>query len=204
MKRIITLLIATTFIIGCGNAEKKEETTEKSFSIKENTTILKWTAYKTTEKKPVGGEFTEVNLKNVPKAETPEQSLNGLTFGVPVSSIFTNNESRDGKLKEFFFGVMANTEIISGEFKNIEGTDKQGKGVISLTMNAVTCDLPFDYTIEGKEFKIVSELNIKSWKADAALDSLNNACYDLHKGPDGISFTSPNVSIDASVEFQEN
>ncbi len=207
MKKIITLIVASSLLIACGNTETKndeKETVEKSYSIKNNTTILKWTAYKTTEKKPVGGEFTEVSLKSVPAGKTPEKSLEGLTFGIPVSSLFTDNEERDGKLKRLFFGVMLNTEMISGEFKNIDGNDKEGKGVIALKMNDVVCDLPFNYTIEGNEFDIVSELNIKSWKADSALNSLNEACYDLHKGPDGISYTSPNVSINASVEFQEN
>ena len=167
MKKIITLIVASSLLIACGNTETKndeKETVEKSYSIKNNTTILKWTAYKTTEKKPVGGEFTEVSLKSVPAGKTPEKSLEGLTFGIPVSSLFTDNEERDGKLKRLFFGVMLNTEMISGEFKNIDGNDKEGKGVIALKMNDVVCDLPFNYTIEGNEFDIVSELNIKYFK----------------------------------------
>jgi hypothetical protein len=207
MKKIfLSLILASALLVSCG--EKKEEATEKTieagYSIKENSIILKWIAYKTTEKIPVGGEFTKVNVTDLPVATSPEKSIEGLNFSIPVSSLFTNNESRDYKLKNLFFGVMDNTELISGSFTTIEGNDKEGHGVINLKMNNIPCDLPFDYTIEGNVINIESELNVKSWKAENALDSLNKACYDLHKGADGVSKTWEDVSITASVEFEKN
>lgn len=206
MKKIfLSLIIASAVLVSCG--EKKEdnntETTEVGYSVKENSIILKWTAYKTTEKLPVGGEFTKVNVSEIPNAASPEKAIEGLHFSIPVSSLFTNNDIRDNKLKELFFGVMDNTELISGEFVTIQGNEKEGHGVISLNMNNIPCDLPFDYTIEENVINIESLLNIKSWKAENALDSLNKACYDLHKGADGISKTWEDVSITASVEFEE-
>jgi len=209
MKKLFIPFIALGLLVSCGaetSTKKTEGTTKKeaSYSLKEKTTILKWTAYKTTEKKPVGGEFKEVNIKNYPECSSPEKALEGVKFGVPVSSIFTNNDSRDGKLKQFFFGIMKNTEILTGQFKNIEGDKTKGQGIIALTMNDVTCDLPFDYTIEGKEIKISSVMNIRSWKAEDALKSLNDACYELHKGADKISKTWEDVSINASVEYTQN
>lgn len=205
-KTFLSLLLASSLLISCG--EKNEEAnnpevTEAGYSIKENSIILKWTAYKTTEKVPVGGEFTKVNVSEIPTADSPEKALTGLNFSIPISDLFTNNESRDSKLKEFFFGVMDNTELLSGTFTAIEGNDKEGHGVINLKMNNIPCDLPFDYTIENNEMKIASTLNIKSWKAENALDSLNKACNDLHKGADGISKTWEDVTINASVEFEK-
>ena len=206
MKKIfLSLVLASALLVSCG--EKKEEVnteiTEAGYVIKENSITLKWTAFKTTEKLPVGGEFTKVNIIDFPTATSPEKALEGLTFNIPVSSLFTNNESRDSKLKEFFFGVMDNTELISGEFVTIQGNDKEGHGVISLKMNNIPCDLPFDYTISENVMNIESELNIKSWKAENALDSLNKVCYELHIGADGVSKTWEDVSISASVELEK-
>ena len=99
---------------------------------------------------------------------------------------------------------MKNTELISGTFKNIEGDNQKGQGLIALKMNDVICDLPFDYKVEGKVINIESVLNIRSWKAEEALDSLNQACYDLHKGEDQISKTWEDVNISASIEYKEN
>lgn len=207
MKKIfLSLAIISAVLVSCGENKEEAHNTEVAevgYTVKENTVILKWTAYKTTDKVPVGGEFTKVNLSEVPTATSPEKSVEGLKFSIPVSSLFTNNEDRDNKLINLFFGIMDNTELISGEFTTIEGNDKEGHGVINLKMNNVPCDLPFDYTIENNEMNISSVLNIKSWKAEAALDSLNQACYDLHKGADGISKTWEDVTISASVEFEK-
>lgn len=207
MKKIfLSLAIASAVLVSCGENKEEAHNTEvaeAAYTVKENTVILKWTAYKTTEKVPVGGEFTKVNLSEIPTATSPEKSVEGLKFSIPVSSVFTNNEDRDNKLINLFFGVMDNTELISGEFVTVEGNDKEGHGVINLKMNNVPCDLPFDYTIENNDMNISSVLNIKSWKAEAALDSLNQACYDLHKGADGISKTWEDVTISASVEFEK-
>lgn len=205
MKKVILMSVFVSLILAsCGGENSNETSDGKKFSIKENTIILKWTAYKTTEKVGVGGEFTEVKVKNVVSADHLYKATEGLEFSIPVSSLYTNNDSRDTKLKEKFFGMMQNTELISGRVNAVEGDDTKGHGVIDLKMNNVSCDLPFDYTIENNEFKLSSVLNLLSWKAEVALDSLNQACYDLHKGADGISKTWAEVQINASVEIGEN
>lgn len=206
-KLLLALSLASLTVVSCGESKEKKEdksgNENTTFSAKKNTTILKWTAFKTTEKLPVGGEFTKVELTEVPSSDKKHLAIEGLGFSIPVSSVYTNNESRDTKIKNLFFGVMDNTELISGAFKNIEGNDKEGHGVVSIKMNSVKCDVPFDYTIDGNEFKIKSTANILSWKAQNALDSLNKACYNLHKGADGISKTWEDVEINASVELEE-
>ncbi len=64
---------------------------------------MSWTAYKTTEKIGVGGSFTEITLNDTKTGTSPEAILEGATFSIPVSSLFTDNDDRDSKLKEFFF-----------------------------------------------------------------------------------------------------
>ena len=71
MKKISVLLIALTISITSCKKEKKEtenDATTKTvavdkFVVKPEATSVKWTAYKTTEKKPVGGEFSVLNFE---------------------------------------------------------------------------------------------------------------------------------------------
>lgn len=205
-KALLLLSLISILTASCGDEKgqnKPNDELTKTYSVKENTAILKWTAFKTTDRVAVGGEFTEVKLKKIPQAEQLYKSVEGLEFSIPVSSLFTNNDSRDEKLKSKFFAIMINTDLITGTFKNLEGDDKSGQGLIDLKMNDVSCDLPFDYTIKNDEFKLTSSLNILSWKGQNALDSINSACYDLHKGADGISKTWEDVDINASIEIEK-
>ncbi len=121
-----------------------------------------------------------------------------LNFQFPVSSIFTNNPDRDGKLKKFFFGVMDNTSLLSGKLILTDDTN----GIASITMNGITSDLPFTYTIEGKEFKLNATMNLDNWNAQNAVSSLNVACKDLHKAADGISKTWSEVTINITSVFK--
>ena len=79
--------------------------------VKPEATSVKWTAYKTTEKKGVNGVFTVLNFENK-EGTTAQEALNNLSFSIPVSSLFSKDETRDVKLKESFFGAMLDTEFL--------------------------------------------------------------------------------------------
>ena len=122
MKRIAFLLIACTIsIIACKDEKKEDITTDQASEITENfvvkpeATTVKWTAYKTTDKKAVGGTFTTLNFETK-SGSSPEEALNGLDFSIPISSLFTNDETntRDAKIKDAFFGAMLDTEFLKG------------------------------------------------------------------------------------------
>lgn len=188
----LALLSITT--ISCKTDIKKEEndSTEKSYSVEPRTTKISFTAYKTTEKIGVEGQFTKVNFNNIKKSITPREALNGTEFSIPISSLFTNNEDRDSKIMKLFFGVMDNTELLSG---NIELTSDT-EGIATIKMNNITESFPVKYTLNGKMASFTGVLNVEDWNAQAALESLNIACFDLHKGADGISKTWSEVKID--------
>lgn len=194
-------------LTSCKNEKKdtKTETIEtavtKQFVIKPEATSVKWTAYKTTEKKGVGGEFTTVNFDEK-SGNSPEEALNGLNFSIPISSVFTNDPSntRDAKIKEFFFGAMLDTELLNGTIKYVNNAY-----VASLTMNGVTNDLPLYITItDERRIRLTGTMNLKDWNALEALASLNKVCYDLHKGADGISKTWEDVAIEVSTFLRKN
>jgi hypothetical protein len=188
---VLALLSITT--ISCKTDKKNEKNSaEKLYSVEPLTTKISFTAYKTTEKIGVQGQFTKVNFNNIKKSITPREALNGTEFSIPISSLFTNNEDRDSKIMKLFFGVMDNTELLSG---NIELTSDT-EGIATIKMNNITKSFPVKCTLNGKMASFTGVLNVEDWNAQAALESLNITCFDLHKGADGISKTWSEVKID--------
>jgi hypothetical protein len=186
-------------IVSC--KEKKTEPSQSkseplNYSIELENTVLNWTAYKTTDKIPVKGVFQEVKIINKVTSTSVIGVLDGLEFEIPVASIFSKDSIRDWKLKEYFFGVMKNTLKLTGKFHAKEN----GKGKISLTMNGLTNELPFTYEVQGDEIEVNATMNLDTWQAQFAIESLNVVCNDKHKAADGISKTWNEVAINAQIK----
>lgn len=207
MKKISLLLLALTLVTtACKDEKKATDTTEKEvvktekFVVKPEATSVKWTAYKTTEKKGVGGEFTSVKF-DVKEGSSAQEALNNLKFSIPISSLFTNDatNTRDAKIKTFFFGKMLDTDMLKGTI-SYDGD----KCSAALTMNGVTNDLPLEVSItDGRRVSMTGVMNLAEWNALDALSALNKVCYDLHKGPDGISKTWEDVAIEVSTYLRD-
>ncbi|MBO0329469.1 hypothetical protein [[Muricauda] lutisoli] len=181
--------------------KKQEESTTATYSIVEDSTDVRFTAYKTTDKVPVGGTFQDIELTYT-AGETPMETLNGLEFSIPVSSLFTNDPTgtRDPKIIEFFFEKMAETQSITGTF-----TLKDDKScTVQLSMNGVSTELPMEYEItEDNHVNFSGVMDLKQWNALDALASLNEACKILHTGSDGVSKTWEDVAITGSVLLEQ-
>ncbi|MEC3908302.1 YceI family protein [Tamlana sp. 2201CG12-4] len=207
MKKLSIILIALTIgLTSCKNEKKEtkteapaEDTSIEKFVVKPEATSVKWTAYKTTEKLAVGGEFSVIKFENKEGA-TIQEALNNLAFSIPISNLFTKDEGRDAKIKASFFGAMLDTEFIKGTIKH------NGNSVVaSLTMNGVTHDLPLKILItDERRISMTGTMNLKDWNALGALESLNKACFDLHKGPDGVSKTWEDVAIEINTYLRKN
>tara|TARA_B100000809_G_scaffold49621_3_gene44613 strand:- start:4046 stop:4651 length:606 start_codon:yes stop_codon:yes gene_type:complete len=201
MKKLILAFSILTLIFSISSCKKKESKkvpAEKTFTIDSNKTDINWTAFKTTSKVPVKGKFTKLNITKNNGATSFSEALNGAEFSIPVSSIFSNNTDRDYKLKKLFFGVMKNTELLSGTIHIIDGIS----GYVDFSMNGVIEKLDFSYTTSAYSIKIKTIMNTDSWQAQSAIASINNACLELHKGADGVSKTWSDVAIDISVFFK--
>lgn len=196
MKKIYVLplvLLMASFATSCKkNAKKEVASAEKTYIIVADSTAINWTAFKTTAKVPVKGQFQEVTIENAKKDTTVLGALNGLKFKIPVSSLFTKDTIRDGKLKKFFFGTMQNTLEIKGTIK----MNNENTSTVELTMNGITRELPIAYIINDNRVTIVGNMELDDWQAKAALDALNVVCKDLHTGEDGISKTWNDVKIE--------
>jgi len=199
---VLGLLLVVAF--SCKQTKKEEEKTEEAvatYSIVEDSTNVRFTAYKTSDKVPVGGTFQEVELTYA-AGETPMETLDGLEFSIPVSSLFTNDptKTRDPKIIEFFFDRMAETQSITGTF-----TFKDDKScAVRLSMNGMSTELPMEYEItEDNHVNFSGVMDLKQWNALDALASLNEACKILHTGSDGVSKTWEDVAIEGSVLLEQ-
>jgi polyisoprenoid-binding protein YceI len=204
MKKIALLALTLSLLTISCKKEDKEATTEEikteevaGLKIVSDSTKIGWVAYKTTEKVGVKGAFTKIEIENTQSGDTAEKVLEGATFSIPVSSLFTDNEVRDGKLKSIFFAALKNTEMIGGAINF-----REGKCFLTLTLNDVTKQMEVPYTYTNKLFSLNSSINLEDFGGQTALKAINTACYDLHKGPDGVSKTWSDVAINGSVLFE--
>lgn len=201
----LSLLLLANF--SCNNANKSAETetevvAESNFTLIEDSTKVSFVAYKTTDKAPVGGQFTKINVTNFGEGATALEAMNGTKFSIPVSSLFTNDATgtRDPKILEFFFGVMENTELISGVFK-VEGGNKCS---IDVTLNGTTQNIPLEYsTVNDTQFIFDGVMELENWNALDAVASINKACEALHTGKDGVSKTWSEVAVHAEVLLEK-
>jgi len=173
---------------------------EKGYKIVPEETQVTWTAYKTTNKIPVTGIFKEVFIESKNSGATIYEALDGTKFSLPVNSIFSQSNLRDGKIINSFFGKMLNTTEILGTIKLIDKTT----GVVKITMNGISEDLPISFNISDNLITIDAKMNVNNWKAQAELEALTDACEDLHAGVDGESVTWSEVKINVTskVKFE--
>lgn len=206
MKKVILIsflaVIALQFS-ACKSETKKADTTENeskstaAYSLKTADNQINFTAYKFTEKTPVGGQFQKVDILAGGEGASIKEAIHNTEFSIPVSSIFTKDSGRDYKIKKFFFGVMDKTQLLSGKLLISDDTS----GVAEIKMNGVTEKVPFTYTIENNTFAMSATMDVYKWNAQAALESLNKICYELHKGKDGVSKTWSDVALNITSTF---
>ena len=174
------------------------QTIARTYNVVNDSTKVSFTAYKTTDKVAVGGSFKEITLTNTGEGKTAFEALNGNKFSIPVSSLFTNDATgtRDPKILKFFFGMLKDTELISGEFKVIgENTCS-----IDVNLNGKTTNIPLNYTSNSDtSLSFDGVMNLENWDGLAAVASLNKACAALHTGKDGVSKTWSEVAVHADV-----
>ena len=199
---LVGLIPLTVLLSSCSGETKSDAETEqeeKNIQLVENSLNVEWTAYKTTEKLPVKGVFNDVKLETLlNKGENPEEILNDATFNIDVNKLTTGNAGRDMKIKTLFFGLMEESGNISGKL-----CYSDRKWNVNLTMNGTSIKVPVAVNFEDNIFHMKSNIALANFNALRMLESLNKACYELHKGADGISKTWEEVDIDVTISFNE-
>lgn len=195
--RSLLIIVLTLSIFACSKEKKSSEKTEvtDTYTVDAANSSMQWTGYKTTDKVAVKGTFKEVNVINLGTGSTASESLEGLEFEIPVSSIYSKDTIRDGKLDKLFFQVMENTLSLKGKFSVTDASS----GNIALNMNGLTKDLPFTYSMSKDTLLIDATMDLKTWQVQNALESIHQACLELHTGADGVSKTWDEVGISAKI-----
>ena len=161
-------------------------------------TIL-WTAYKFTEKVGISGTFEDYAVYNDNVSNSIEGVLEKLKLSIPTECVDSGNAIRDFKLRTYFFQAF-NTEIINGTIINAKG----GEGIINLRMNNFSIDNPYTYVLRNDTIVILTHLDLKKWKGEEALTTLNKECYELHKGKNGISKLWPDVNVEIKLPVKKH
>lgn len=206
MKKILVISFLLFAFLSCKTEkkanpikEKKVESTKSTaeFSIDKASKQINFIAYKTSDKVPVGGQFKKIDVISGGEGNTVKEAIHNTEFSIPVSSLFTQNSSRDYKIKKFFFGIMDNTKLLSGKLLLSDATN----GIADIKMNGISQKVPFTYSIVDRTFNMKAVIDVNNWNASKALASLNNVCLDLHRGADGISKTWSEVTLNITTVF---
>jgi len=205
MKNFI-IFSAVAFTLSCSGNQKSEQASETEADLKEcyytlndNSFSVKWVAYKFTEKTPVEGTFNEVQIEGNQTLNDLNNLISGLSFKIPVSTINSNNPERDGKIMNTFFGNLKETEELIGSVVNVNGNEL----TLSLTLNGMTQEIIGNFVAENGVFKFSAVLQLADFAAGKAIDKLNQLCYDLHIGADGISKLWEEVAISFECTYSE-
>jgi len=210
MKKVfILILIAGLFSCQNNKKEQKKEThTQKNVSkqslwkLDADHSLIQWTAYKTTSRVPVKGEFKQFDLKGVQTAENIPNTLKNAEIDINIFSVFTNVEERDKKIILYLFEKMSNTNKIKVKVKKIEGNTLYA----DITMNGRTKEVPFNMHVDEKRgtLDLTGKIDlVKDFEAQKPLSLLNKACYNLHMGEDGVSKTWPDVNLRAFLKYHK-
>jgi len=217
MKKIFLSIsvIAALILSSCGGNEKTETTenttatqpAEKTCFYSYNETVgaqIRWTAFKTTEKTPVGGQFNQANVTVGEKSTKITDILKTVKFNIPTSSTNTANEGRDEKIVTSFFGAMDATDIIIGHAKDANGDNKTGTCIFYLTLNNVEREVTLNYTVDDALITLSGEIDLLDFNAEDAVSSLNKACEALHKGADGVTKTWSVVELEIETTLTKD
>lgn len=199
----------SVLLFACTEANNEETKTEEqvdevqicTYNYQPETTVINWTAFKTTAKKGVSGKFDNFDVL-VPNNgnEFMIQSLNSATITIPVNSVNSDNPERDKKIDSLFFGAMEHTEIISVLIKSITETN----AVVEITMNGKSVDYEGQITVENQTVIFNATINLDDFEAQPAVESLNTACKELHTGEDGVSKLWSEVDIKVETTLKQN
>ncbi|NPA45901.1 MAG: hypothetical protein GXO24_01665 [Chlorobi bacterium] len=225
MKKAVYMLLGLVFLwsyVSCENGSNKHvksfpdktETPDKNQASQKagseesgdlyvaDSVIVRWTAYKTTAKVPVSGTFVKTGFKLHSSASTPLQLLEKAYAKLETASVFSGNEERDGKLRDYFFRKMietANIEVRTAEIV-------PSKSMVKMVVRMNNREVPVNFYVKIKENSLSGEGDIdmvKMFDAADALSALHGVCAQQHTGPDGISKTWPDVHLHFRVYYHK-
>jgi len=215
--RYISILVLVGCFMSCERQASKDTTEsggdeqaeaapapECNYTLGANATSVYWTAYKHSGKVAVKGKMDSVVVTGTESASTPADALSNAKVHIYTASINSKDDVRDKKLREIYFGTMANTEIISGDLISLEGSSTEGKCTFNLAMNDTTQMVVGSYIVNGVTVQIRFTIEPVSWSAEDAIAKLGEACAEKHTGEDGKTVFWPDVDILVEVVLDKD
>lgn len=194
----IAIVTGVVLLAACGR--KGEQTTENvTYSYAHENSVMEWTAFKFVSKAPVKGTFNKIVVSAISEASDVKTLAESFGFTIPVNSIETQDESRNAKIIEFFFKVIA-TEELSGHIVKL--TD-DGTADLEVTMNGITDIVSGKYEISDKHFSFKATMDISKWNTDKAIAVLNENCKENHT-EDGVTKVWSEVDLSFTTKVIEN
>ncbi|MFT7344199.1 MAG: hypothetical protein ACI9XP_000782 [Lentimonas sp.] len=193
--------LSTILLFSCGgNQEESVSEAEApcTYAYDDVSSSLEWVAFKFTNKTPVKGTFTVIEFDGTLEAADPIELLSTLSFTIPVSSVETQNEDRNGKIVENFFGTLS-TDDLTGKMVSLSD---DGVAVIEVMMNNMAQNVTGTYTFEQNRFSFKATMDVMNWNAGEGIAALNTICKDLHTGDDGVSKLWSEVDLNFSTVLQ--
>src|SRR5690606_2569290 len=197
-KSILALALAATVFVGCKKEEAKtaeDQTQLEEVQISEKVHYLhklEWVAYKTPDKIGVPGTFNDIELSGAKDSGNIEQDIKDATFKVVTSTVNSKDSARDEKLLNSFFKLMAGD--ITGKFVDF----KDGKATVEITMNGVTKQKEFTYTIIGDTMVLKGAVDIiADFNGSAAFNSIHELCKELHAGK---TWTEVDINVEITKQ----
>ena len=137
---------------------------------------LEFKAFKTPLKVGVKGTFDNYTLQAVPSVSQKEL-LSSSSVTIETKNVNTGNKGRDAKLVSSFFEVQG-VKQITAKVLSVQGEIAD----VSITMNGVTKTVPMKIEFDDDEIELEGVIDLGDFTMLPSLQSINKACYALHKG----------------------
>lgn len=196
----VIMLFACLMLTSSCTKDKLQGT---DFKYNSETTIIKWTAYKYTERFGINGSFDKFEINSTGQSSNPKDLLKNASFKIYTQSINTNSSLRDHNIYNYFFKQLQNYKTIKGEVIGIDGNIKKGKLQVDIQLNSITNIVEFEYKIKDNFIKLEADLDLSDWQAISAIDNMEKCCVDYHTGSDGVHIVWPDVKIELSTRMSE-
>lgn len=193
---LVSFLSLLLFSACSNNTDTKKVSTENKEIVTKVDTVaeatkVSFTAFKTTDKVPVGGYFEKIELNNLGNKGTAESLFIGTNFSIPVKTLKTGIDSRNLKIITYFFKTLVNTDNITGKINSM----KDGVANIDITLNEITKPVLLSYSTMNNTVTFEGKIDVTNFDATESINLLNEECYELHKGADGQSKLWSEVDI---------
>lgn len=204
-------LSLSLIIFSCNNKENSE--TQKTIPLPEGVlykldmtaenTEVNWIGYKTNEKTPVSGSFSEFSSDRENQSfNSIDDLVDGLNFSVSSLSSSSRDDNRDLNLKDHFFKYLTDNFKINGTL------GKPINDSIDVYFDVLEENNPIRFAYStylttskysNKIIQIKGKLNLVNQFNGEAFNNIHKQCFDLHKGSDGISKTWEEVDVHIKV-----